>query len=109
MDPKDQICHKMGGGGAGGGGKTDKQANQSPKAAGFQKKNFTQTGNSSAPKLLVPNGVCRRFNLTMCPNQTDATCIAPWDSTKTLKHVCCHQDPVTKAFCTGNHALPDHK
>ena len=93
----------------GGGAKTDKQTNQNSKTSGFQKKNFPQTGNNTGQKLLVPSGVCRRYNLSMCPNQTDATCTAPWDSTKTLKHVCCHQDATTKAFCTGNHPLPDHK
>jgi len=96
------------GGGGGGVGKTEKSPNQTQKTVGFQKKNFTQNTNTTQ-KLVVPNNVCRRFNMSICPNQTDATCTAPWDSTKTLKHTCCHQDIVTKAFCNGSHALPDHK
>ena len=60
-------------------------------------------------KVFVPTGVCRRFNLNVCPSQADATCVAPWDPTVMLKHVCCHQNLQTKAFCMGKHTLPEHK
>jgi hypothetical protein len=78
-----------------------KQQNDTTKTASPIKTEFK--------KLLVPNGVCRRFNLSLCPNQSDDTCVAPWDTAKTLKHICCNQDPTTKVFCMQKHALPDHK
>jgi hypothetical protein len=91
-----------------------KAENQNPKnnQAPKQQNSQAKTPSPSKPpfkKLMVPNGVCRRFNLNICPNQSDDTCIAPWDTTKVLKHVCCHEDVTTKAFCMKKHALPDHK
>ena len=60
-------------------------------------------------RIFVPTGVCKRYNLVICPHQADASCQAPWDNTISLKHVCCHQNPQTKAFCLDKHTLTDHK
>ena len=60
-------------------------------------------------RFFIPPGVCRRFNMLSCPKQADDSCQAPWDSSKTLQHVCSYQNPTTKIFCLQKHAMPEHK
>ena len=85
-----------------------KQNNQNPKASAPQSKTATNPKFQNK-KLTVPQGVCRRFNMNICPKQADDSCTAPWDQSTTLKHVCCHQNLTTKGFCMDKHTLIDHK
>ena len=57
----------------------------------------------------IPPFLCRRFNNNVCPNQADLSCLAPWDSSKTLAHQCAYQNPVDKKFCLLHHSIIDHK
>jgi hypothetical protein len=71
--------------------------------------NNSAAGNSKNNKPFIPPGVCRRFSFNFCPNQTDATCLAPWDTSKTLRHECAFWDPKTRTLCKKDHSLMDHK
>ena len=57
----------------------------------------------------IPYGLCRRFNLNICPSQANTSCSAPWDPAKILKHQCAHQNPSDKKYCMANHSMLDHK
>ena len=96
-----------------GGGGLGKTENQNKGGNKQKQKNSPQKGQNQTKtpfkRVFVPTGVCRRYNLNVCPNQADATCNAPWDASTVLKHACCHQNPLTKAFCLGKHTLSEHK
>jgi hypothetical protein len=91
-----------------------KTVNEKPQSQ--KKDNGTGSNNVSAAgpsklngKQYVPPGVCRRFNYNFCPNQSDTSCPAPWDTSKTLRHVCAYWDPKDRTLCQQNHSLLDHK
>ena len=86
------------------------QKNQNQNIAKTPPKTGKNTNSKFAFKrIFVPTGVCKRYNLAICPHQNDASCQAPWDNTISLKHVCCHQNPQTKAFCLDKHTMTGHK
>ena len=78
-------------------------------SANYRKNIMSQPLKPGNLRIFTPPGVCRRYNLKICPNQTDSTCTAPWDSSKTLNHQCAHKNNADKKFCLQNHPYLDHK
>ena len=72
------------------------------------KPNQNQNKFQQKERKVMPGNVCRRLNFKVCPNQTDETCTAPWETALKLKHICGFQKP-DKSFCLAKHPFIDHK
>jgi hypothetical protein len=78
--------------------------NPSPELAKPRKRATRRRARNTPPRF-----VCKKFNQGTCEQQAErAGHVAPWDATKSVRHLCLQYLPKEKRYCLKRHAKMHH-